>query len=81
MNLDLMTEYIKNGREIEFSFDGKMYSITQGKLNGVRVISFCEFNKESTEVSSIAELMAVQRSGVTVLQMLKSVDQSDIWIY
>lgn len=74
-------DYIKQGREIEFTFQNKKYSITYGVIEGKEVISFCEFYQETTEVETAEELVNVKREGVTVLQMLESLTEEDIWIY
>lgn len=74
-------DYIKHGREIEFIFQNKKYSITYGVIEGKEVISFCEFYQETTEVETAEELINVTREGVTVLQMLESLTEDDIWIY
>lgn len=81
MNLDQLREYVSEGREIEFKFNGKNYSITYGVVDGKDVISFCEFYQETTEVETVNELIKVERDGVTVLHMLESITEEDIWIY
>lgn len=58
-----------------------MYSITYGKIDGRGVISFCEFYKGSTEVETPAELLRIERDNITVLDMLQSIIEDDIWIY
>lgn len=58
-----------------------MYSITYGVIDGKNVISFCEFYQETTEVETVDELIKVERDGVTVLHMLESITEEDIWIY
>lgn len=73
--------YIEHGREIEFIFQSRKYSITYGIIEGKEVISFCEFYQETTEVETAEELINVTREGVTVLQMLESLTEEDIWIY
>ena len=45
------------------------------------VISFCEFYKETTEVKTMDELLAVCRNGVSVLQMWNSLSENDTWVY
>ena len=55
--------------------------ITYGKINGRSVISFCEFYKESTEAETPAELLKIKRDNTTVLDMLQSLTDNDIWIY
>ena len=81
MNLDQLREYVSEGREIEFKFNRKKYSITYGVIDGKDVISFCEFYQETTEVETVNELIKVERDGVTVLHMLESITEEDIWIY
>lgn len=81
MSETLLRDYIDCGREIEFSYNGKMYSITYGKVNGTRVISFCEFYQEATDVFTLDELLEVQRDGVTVRQMISALTEEDIWLY
>ena len=81
MNLDQIREYVSEGREIEFKFNEKKYSITYGVIDGKDVISFCEFYQETTEVETVDELIKVERDGVTVLHMLESITEEDIWIY
>ena len=81
MNIDQLREYVSEGREIEFKFNGKKYPITYGVIDGKDVISFCEFYQETTEVETVNELIKVERDGVTVLHMLESITEEDIWIY
>lgn len=81
MTKELLIDYINHGREIEFRYNGKMYSITYGTLDGKRVISFCEFYQDTTEVEKPEELLNVERSDITVLQMWESLTEDDIWIY
>lgn len=81
MNKDELKELIDLGHELEFNYNKKRYSICQGKLNGKHVISFCEYDKETTEVDTFDELCEVQRDGVKVIDMIISITMEDIWIY
>ncbi|MBR1454846.1 MAG: hypothetical protein IJ593_09445 [Lachnospiraceae bacterium] len=81
MSKEELKELINTGHEIEFTYNGKKYSITQGKINGKHVISFCEFYKETTEVDSFSELCDVTRDGITVLTMIMSITMDNIWVY
>lgn len=81
MDKQTLSQYVSEGREIEFEYQGKKYSITYGVLDGKEVISFCEFYQETTEVTSVDELIKVEREGVTVLAMLESLTEDKIWIY
>ncbi len=76
-----LIEYVNTGTEIEFKWNGAMYSITYGVINGKHVISFCEFYKESTEVETVDELMKIKRNNTSVIEMLQSLTEDDIWIY
>ena len=69
------------GREIEFNYNGKKYSITYGSVDGKEVTSFCEFSKETTEVEDVEGLVKVERDGITVLNMLKSLQDKDIYVF
>ena len=85
MNLEELKEYIQTGREIEFYYNDKQYSITYwypDHNEDNKWISFCEFYKETTEVKTAEELWNnVRRDGVTVGEMLTEVDESQIYIY
>lgn len=76
-----IVELVNSGRKIEFVYDQKKYSITYGVVNGVEVISFCEFYKESTEVETVDELLKLKRYGVSVEEMFLSVTADNIWIF
>lgn len=81
MKKEQIISYINNGREIEFRYKGKMYSLTYGRLDGKHVISFCEFYKETTEVEVAEDALLIVRDGHTVLEMMESLTEKDIWIY
>jgi len=81
MNKEQLIDYINHGREIEFRYNNKMYSITYGKINGKHVVSFCEFYKETTEVENPEDIATVTRNGISVTDMLASIGEEDIWIY
>ena len=63
------------------STSGKKYSITYGNIENKCVISFCEFYRESTEVSDFDSLLKVSRDGITVKEMIESVDEKDVDIF
>ena len=81
MHKEQLKEYVANGREIEFEYNSKEYSITYGIIDNKEVISFCEFYKETTEVQTYEELLNVSRDGVTVAEMWESLKEDDIWLY
>ena len=81
MTKEKLIDYVNHGREIVFRFQGKMYSITYSPEGMDDFISFCEFYKETSDVKTVEELIKVTRNGITVLQMLESLTEADIWIY
>lgn len=81
MTKQQLKDYIDCGNEIEFKYNGKMFSITYCEIDGNELISFCEFYQETTEVSSFGDLLNVKRDGVSVLQMWESLTETDVWIY
>lgn len=81
MTKEELKELIETGREIEFTYNKKRYSITYSNENVKDYISFCEFYKETTDISSVDELCKVEREGVTVLEMLESLTDKDISVY
>ena len=81
MNLDELKELVETGREIEFIYDEKRFSITYGEVDGIDVISFCEFYQESTEVQDFDSLLKISRYGKTLSEMILSVDEEQIEIY
>ncbi len=81
MTKEELIELIETGREIEFTYNKKRYSVTYSNEDVKDYISFCEFYKETTDVSSVDELCNVVRDGVTVLEMLESITEKDVTIY
>lgn len=72
---------VETGREIEFSYRNKRYSITYGFIDDEYVISFCEFYKESTEVKDFDDLLNVSRDGIAVKEMIESLRDKDIDVF
>ena len=81
MTKEALVNYITHGREIEFKYNDKMYSITYSPSWMEDFISFCEFDKETSDVKEINELLDITREGVTVLEMWESISEKDVWVY
>lgn len=81
MRIDDLRQYINTGREIEFTYNKKNYSITYYNDNRKDYISFCEFYKETSDVSNIDELLKVTRDDVTVKEMIESLSDDDYSVY
>ena len=81
MTRQTLADLVEHGREIEFNYSGKRFSITYYEPNGEPVISFCEFYKEITNVDTVDELCDVERYGVKVIDMLGTISDDEIDIY
>ena len=81
MSKEELFDYIDQGHEIEFRYNGKKYSITYSPEGMEHFISFCEFYKEPSNVKTAEELLKVTRDGITVIKMLENLTEEDIWIY
>lgn len=81
MTRQTLADLVEHGREIEFNYSGKRFSITYYEPNGKPVISFCEFYKEITNVDTVDELCDVERYGVKVIDMLGTISDDEIDIY
>ncbi len=69
---DSLKDWIEAGREIEFTYMEKEYSVTYYKRNnGEYGISFCEFNCEPTYFIDEEDFLANARVGENLL--------SEIW--
>ena len=81
MSIDVLINYINNGREIEFEYGGKRFSITYGEVRGRDVISFCEFYKESIEVDTVDELFNIPIYGKKLSDIWESLTEENVWIF
>lgn len=80
MTKEQLFKYISEGREIDFEYRGKKYSITYSPSWEDDYISFCEYYQYTSDVKTPDELIKVEREGTTVLEMLESISDDDIWI-
>ena len=81
MQISELEDYIDTGRELEFKIDDKMCSITYGKIGDREVISFCEFNQPSTEVTSFEDLLKIDYKGKTLQAIWEELKPDNLWIY
>ena len=78
MKKEELKEYIETGREIEFEYKGKWYSITYFNRNKKRdYISFCEFYKTPVNVSNFKDLCNIKYNGTKVIDMWESLSEED----
>ena len=64
--IEIFRDYIDTGREIEFTYDKKEYSITYYNDNRVNYISFCEFYKEPINVQTSSEVLKLKIGSFTL---------------
>lgn len=81
MKKEELRQLIEEGHEIEFEYKKKKYSITYGEINGEDVISFCEFYKESVEVKTTDELLAIHYNDFVLGNIIESLTEDKVWIY
>lgn len=78
MKLDNLKELIETGREIEFTYKNKRYSITypdeHSSINDC--ISFCEFYKEPKNVFTYDELIEISVDEIKLKDIWISLDQA-----
>ncbi len=72
---------IDTGREIEFVFEKKRYSITYANDGRDKFISVCEFYKEPVDASNVDELWSAMINGKSIKEMFISISDDEIWIF
>jgi hypothetical protein len=81
MTKEILNELVTTGREIEFDYKGKQYSITYYNDNRKKYISFCGFYKETLDVSSVDELWNSTYKNISVKDMILSINEDDYSVY
>ena len=81
MTKEQLFEWVDTGRELEFNYKGKGYSITYFRKNRKICISFCEFYKETLDVATVDELWISTYKGIKLSDMLSSIPEDDVYVY
>lgn len=82
MTKEQLFEWVDTGRELEFNYKGKDYSITYFRKNRKICISFCEFYKETLDVATVVdELWNSTYKGIKLSDMLSSIPEDDVYVY
>lgn len=83
MKKEEIQELIETGREIEFNYKGKRYSITYPgeDMKGDFNISFCEFYKDTFDCETVDELWNGIYHGIRISDILKTLDINKIDIF
>lgn len=81
MTKEILNELISTGREIEFDYKGKKYSIIYFKENNEKIISFCEYYKDTLDVRSADELWNSTYNNISIKEMLSSLSEDEYSVF
>ena len=81
MTIDVLRKWVRTGRELEFNYKGKDYSITYYNDDRKDFISFCEAYDETVDVATVDELWNSTYKGIKLSDMLSSIPEDDVYVY
>lgn len=81
MNAETINMLVSTGREIEFVYNKRKYSITYYNDNRKKYISFCEFYKEPIDVSNVDELLEIRIDCKTLKEIFVSLPDDCIHVF
>ena len=81
MTIDVLKKWVRTGRELEFNYKGKDYSITYYNNDRKDFISFCEAYDETVDVATVDELWNSTYKGIKLSDMLSSIPEDDVYVY
>ena len=81
MTKEQLFKWVDTGRELEFNYKGKDYSITYFRKNRKICISFCEFYKETLDVATVDELWNSTYKGIKLSDMLSSIPEDKVDVF
>jgi hypothetical protein len=84
MTLEQLRKIIYTGREIEFTYQDKNYSLTYFRNNGgggKKWLSFCEFYKDTLDVSDVDSLLKSTYHGIKVSDIFESLGENDYSLF
>lgn len=81
MTKEQLFEWVDTGRELEFNYKGKNYSIIYPEIDNKRIISFCQFDDEVLDVATVDELWNSTYKGIKLSDMLSSIPEDDVYVY
>ena len=81
MTIEVLKKWVRTGREIEFNYKGKDYSITYYNDDRKDFISFCEAYDETVDVATVDELWNSTYKGIKLSEMLSSIPEDDVYVY
>lgn len=81
MTIDVLKKWVRTGRELEFNYKRKDYSITYYNDDRKDFISFCEAYDETVDVATVDELWNSTYKGIKLSDMLSSIPEDDVYVY
>ena len=81
MTKEQLFEWVDTDRELELSYKGKNYSIIYPEIDNKRIISFCQFDDEVLDVTTVDELWNSTYKGIKLSDMLSSIPEDDVYVY
>jgi hypothetical protein len=74
-------KWVRTGRELEFNYKGKDYSITYYNDDRKDFISFCEAYDETVDVATVDELWNSTYKGIKLSDMLSSIPEDKVDVF
>lgn len=74
--------WMKTGREIEWEYKGKQYSLCPFlTANKEKWVSFCEFNEENLDAKDVDTLWNLTYKGISVKEIFESVSENSVDVF
>lgn len=81
MTKEQLFKWVDTGRELELSYKGKNYSIIYPEIDNKRIISFCQFDDEVLDVTTVDELWNSTYKGIKLSDMLSSIPEDEVYVF
>lgn len=81
MTKEQLFEWIDTGRELEFKYKEKEYSITYYGDDRKDYISFCQAYDDTLDVCDVDELWNSTYKGIKLSEMLSSISEDDVYVW
>lgn len=81
MTKEQLFKWVDTGRELELSYKGKNYSIIYPEIDNKRIISFCQFDDEVLDVTTVDELWNSTYKGIKLSEMLSSIPEDEVDVF
>lgn len=81
MTKEQLFKWVDTGRELELSYKGKNYSIIYPEIDNKKIISFCQFDDEVLDVTTVDELWNSTYKGIKLSDMLSSIPEDKVDVF